>query len=77
MMSSGFEPHGEQAVAEALTLNDGTPKRPPKYVLTTPVSLTVTAFAVVQPGTPARHEVVTVIFTLSTPKGVFEPPLPY
>src|SRR5438128_324257 len=77
MMSSGFEPHGEQAVACAVTSNDGMPKRPPKYVWTLPVSLTVTEFAVVQPGTPARHFIDTAIWTLSTPNGVLLPPWPY
>ncbi len=77
MMSSGFEPHGEQAVADALTLIEGMPRTPPKKVFSVPVSRTVTAFAVVQPGTPTRHFVETLIVTLSTPFGAFEPPLPY
>ena len=44
MMSSGFSPHGEQAVAEACTVIVGTPSSFAKVVVMTPVSLTTTAF---------------------------------
>ena len=71
--SSGFSPHGEQAVAEACTVIVGTPRSFAKVVLITPVSLTTTAFDGAQPGTEAMHLVVTVIDELSSPLGALLP----
>ena len=73
--SSGFSPHGEQAVAEACTVKLGTPSTFAKVVLTTPVSLTTTALAGLH-GTPVMHLVETVIVTPLSPVGVLLPPEP-
>ncbi len=74
--SSGFWPHGEQAVADACTVKLGTPSSFANVVETVPVSFTTTAFAGAQPGADAMHRVETVIVTLSSPSGELLPPAP-
>ena len=62
MMSSGFEEHGEQAVALALIVNWSMPSTLAKIVGTIVVCSTCTAFTGLH-GAIERHFVVTVVAT--------------
>ncbi len=62
MMSSGFEEHGEQAVAFALIVNWSMPSTFAKIVGTTVVCSTTTVFTGLQ-GANERHFVVTLVET--------------
>jgi hypothetical protein len=66
MTSSGFAPHGEQAVERTFTLNESTPSTRRKIVETSVDSSTTTAFTGAQPSTLVRHLVVTVSVTSPT-----------
>ena len=62
MMSSGFDEHGEQAVAFALIVNWSMPSTLAKIVGTTVVCSTTTVFTGLQ-GANERHLVVTTVET--------------
>ena len=62
MMSSGFDEHGEHAVAFALIVNWSMPSTLAKMVGTTVVCSTTTVFTGLH-GANERHFVVTVVAT--------------
>ncbi len=62
MMSSGFDEHGEQAVAFALIVKWSIPSTLAKMVGTTVVCSTCTAFTGLQ-GANERHFVITIVET--------------
>jgi hypothetical protein len=74
MMSSGFTPHGEHAVAFARTRNFWMPSTRAKKVFTSAVSSTTTAFTGLQPGTDERQRVVTLAVTAAGSSGGSLPP---
>src|SRR4051794_35400271 len=76
MMSTGLEPHGEHAVADAFSLIELMPTTFAKKVGTVADSSTAIAFAGLQPGIDARHFAVTFSET-ATPFSLFLPEVPY